>query len=845
MRQPESPVKQHEGKAFAELHRGSGRWPLQRHPCDIEPPFDPWDRASVSQWDCWVNDWEGAWAVGILGYRTATPRILPGGSTITLPPVDWGHDYRHLVPIVVEQFPDDEATIPKAQQLLLSMPAIYRPVSFEVIGLGPCTGQNGNQPESTKPRIVVQFVVDRGDLENVHHQLLTHYPNSAVLRDKNLSEKGPHDKDMVCAYQLRENSGHAASFCLAEGYCWSLRRLSYLDTDPLAVVTAAMDHLEDHEWAMVQVLFKPSENQWAHTLRSVMADPFCPGRMIFRDISHKVLDEKFSSPLFAVSIRILASQPHVYRHLLGWIEQFSAPPQLLTTTDDDTEDEFPHSIAARCCYRPGMLLNVEELASIVHLPAKSVISTRLERIKTRTRPAPVEVSEAVGVVLGENIHRGEKRAARIPPALRARHCYVAGASGTGKSTLLLNMILQDIQAGQGVGLLDPHGDLVNAVLRRIPKDRVDDVILFDPSDEEFPFALNILEAKDESERERIVNETVMSLERYCPASWGPRLERILTYTIYTALEAITGATLGDIERMLTDPIFRDEVVGRATSPRLLQFWQNEFSYFPKNAVDPVLNKLSVFLMSRTVRNIICQRNSAINFDEVINGGKILLANLSTGLLTEKIAGTFGSFLVTKIVNAAFRRARLPEHQRRPWYLYVDEFQAFMNLSVGFDRILAEARKYNLVLAGLANQYVGQLSPAVRQAIFGNVGVMVVFRLGVDDASIAAKEMGVFTAEEILNLELGEAIARAGGSATAFNIRTHPPCAPPSENWSACILARNREQFAQPRSVVEMQFATSPSQNAPSVGTHSKSGGKRRRSPRSDEIMDPADDDLVT
>ena len=181
----------------------------------------------------------------------------------------------------------------------------------------------------------------------------------------------------------------------------------------------------------------------------------------------------------------------------------------------------------------------------------------------------------------------------------------------------------------------------------------------------------------------------MSLEKYFPSSWGPRLERILTYTLHTVLDTIPGATLADVERMLIDEDFRADVVAKTKNPRWAQFWIGQFKHMQKNVSDPVLNKLSVFLTSPTVRNIICQRHSAVDFDKVLNSRKIFLANLSTGLLTDKIAGTFGSFLVTKIVNAAFRRARLPETKRVPWYLYVDEFQSFMNLSVGFDRILTE------------------------------------------------------------------------------------------------------------------------------------------------------------
>jgi len=236
-----------------------------------------------------------------------------------------------------------------------------------------------------------------------------------------------------------------------------------------------------------------------------------------------------------------------------------------------------------------------------------------------------------------------------------------------------------------------------------------------------------------------------------------------------------------------------------------------------------------------VRNIVCQRRAAINFDRLLNEGKILLANLSTGLLTEKVAGTLGSFLTTKIVNAAFRRASLPEGQRRPWFLYIDEFQSFMNLSVGFERILAEARKYRLVLAGLANQYVGQLSPAVRQAIFGNVGTFIVFRLGVEDAQAAAKELGVFTATDILNLNVGEAIARVGASETAFNLRTfrEPPLA--AQDPTSRIIALTRQLYARPRDEVEAEL-----REVMRAAERLQAAGDIEA-----EHTDPSEDDLVT
>jgi hypothetical protein len=255
--------------------------------------------------------------------------------------------------------------------------------------------------------------------------------------------------------------------------------------------------------------------------------------------------------------------------------------------------------------------------------------------------------------------------------------------------------------------------------------------------------------------------------------------------------------------------------------------------FPKNATDPVLNKLSVFLMDRHVRNIVCQRRAAVNFDELLNEGKILLANLSTGLLTEKVAGTLGSFLVTKIVNAAFRRAALPAAQRRPWHLYIDEFQNFVNLGVGIERILAEARKQALTLTA-ANQHVGQLSPAVRQAIFGNVGSLVVFRLGIEDAQTVSKELGVFTAQDILNLEVGQAIARVGGSGEAFNLQTYKEPAAPWDNPTRRIVNLARQRYAKPQLEVERELSHVAKQ---AEHLHAVA-------PLGDEPSDPNEDDLV-
>jgi hypothetical protein len=847
VRQPDSLIDQYRGKAMAELLRGSGRWPFQRYPCHLEPPSDRYDRHTLTAWDCYVNQWEGPWAAGVLGQKVPTPMVHPVDAPLELPAWPSGdHDYMHehvenLSVITIEQFADDEATIPKAQQFLLSCPALNWPVAFQVLGLGPqpVYGELADPIEIlearrearaptgwTEPTIVIQFIAHHSDVRSLERQLVTHYPNSAITVKQRLDLAS----DALPSHDLSFEVGYGRTLILNETYDNPLTTFRNLDNDPLAVAIAAMENLERYEWAVLQILFLRSERPWSYSLRESLQNPYKNGDFFFTDVSESQLNKKFASPLFAASVRIAALRQSTWQHLLGWAQQFANGNQELISPagTDENYPDLGYSLRAACTFQPGILLNVEELAGLIHLPSSTIYSERLKRVKTRTRPVQPSTSEPGSVLIGDNLHRGKRQPARIPASLRARHCYVAGASGTGKSTLLLNMIVQDMNAGEGVGVLDPHGDLINAVLPRIPPHRANDVILFDATDEEYPFALNILSAADAQERERIVSETLMSLERYFPDSWGPRLERILTFAIHTVLAVDASSTLNDVERMMIDDEYRRGVIAKTTIPRLRLFWEEEFNKFPKNAVDPVLNKLSVFLMSCTVRNIVCQRNCAIDFDQVLNARKILLVNLSTGLLTEKIANILGSFVVSKIVNAAFRRATLPQSSRRPWYLYIDEFQNFMETSVGFERILAEARKYNLCLAGLANQYVGQLTHSVRQAIFGNIGVMIAFRMGVEDANIVAKEMGVFEAPELMNLELGQAIARAGSSKTAYNLQTYPDPPLADENVTPAVKERMHRHFAKPRKHVERNLDHPPPGGA-SSGT--ATGGPAPKTPQ--------------
>jgi hypothetical protein len=812
MRCPQSLNEQRIARCNGELFRGNGTWPSWGAFSALEPKFEPFDWSNITRWDLCLGGFTDPYQGEFIDRLQRLFFPAPA------PPIRLFDNYSDrqwpLHMTKVAPFVDDDVTYANAEQLILALGPAEYPVAFEIFGIG----QRGSQRHESDGHIEIRFATSDGDLPLLEAQLHSFFPRSAVVSH----QYGEEDEDLDWDERLtggedRQDPLFVVPLYLDKPYCFPIRCYPRFETDPLRTAIAVMDELQPGEWALLQVLFSRAQHPWAENLRRACEDPYAKGDLILPGLDRRLLNQKLELPLYAVTVTLAANRQRTLNRLGALLHPFESPHNRLALRDKAawarqwTDSPFPElrhwrdALRERETLSPGILLSVAELTGLVHLPHSDLPAERLVRVKSQTRQPPKPVLNASQVVIGTNVHRGQSRQVAIPPDLRSRHCYIAGASGTGKSTLLLNMILQDIGAGHGVGVLDPHGDLIKTVLRYIPKERLDDVVLFDASDTNYPFALNILDARDEAERERIVAETIMALERYFPASWGPRLERILQYTIRTVLHAIPGATLADVEQMLTDTDYREKVLAKTSDPRMLQFWMTQFKFLPKNACDPVLNKLSVFLLDRNVRNVICQRRSAIDFDAILNQGKILLANLSTGLLTEKVAGTLGSFLVTKIVNAAFRRAGMPESQRRPWYLYVDEFQNFMNVSVGFERILAESRKYKLTLAGLVTQYVGQVSASVRQAILGNVGSLIIFRLGIEDAQTVAKELGVFGAQDVLNLELGQAIVRAGGSSAAFNLQTYPELPPPHDDPTERICAMSRKRYANPRSQVEAEL----------------------------------------
>lgn len=334
---------------------------------------------------------------------------------------------------------------------------------------------------------------------------------------------------------------------------------------------------------------------------------------------------------------------------------------------------------------------------------------------------------------------GEVDFVKIRSQDRRYHQYIVGKSGTGKTTLIKNMAIQDMRAGAGVAVIDPHGDLVEDLLNHIPKERTNEVVYFNPSDTAFPCGFNILETHSEEEKELIASSIISVFKHIWHDSWGPRTEYIL-YNAVAALLDWPGSTLGDVYRMLADKAFRRRVTAKAQDPLVKMFWEEIFSSwnerFASEAISPLQNKVGQLLASSMLRNIICQPKSTIDIQNILDNKKILLVNLSKGRLGEDRANLLGSIIVNKLYLTALARQREAEEGRADFYAYVDEFQSFATDAFGL--ILAEARKYHLNLI-LAHQYLDQIPEDIRRAVFGNVGSIIVFRVGSTDAQMLEKE----------------------------------------------------------------------------------------------------------
>ncbi len=389
---------------------------------------------------------------------------------------------------------------------------------------------------------------------------------------------------------------------------------------------------------------------------------------------------------------------------------------------------------------------------------------------------------------------------------RRRHLYVIGKTGMGKTAMIQNMAIQDIQNGKGVGFVDPHGEAAEELLDFIPSNRINDVVYFNPADLDYPIAFNVMEKVDLAHRHLVAGGLMGVFKKIWPDVWSARMEYILNNTILSLLE-YPGSTLLGVNRMLSDAEFRKKVVEKITDPVVKAFWINEFSRYSQNyeveATAAIQNKVGQFISAPLIRNIIGQVDSAIDMRKIMDEGKILIMNLSKGRIGEDNSTLLGALLITKMQLAAMSRVDIPEKQRKDFYLYVDEFQNFATES--FASILSEARKYRLALI-LAHQYIAQMEEEVRDAVFGNVGTLISFRVGAEDAEFLEKELNPeFTALDLVNLTKYNIYLKLmidGVAGRPFSARTLKPFVNPEAPCKEKIINVSRERYGASRKIVE-------------------------------------------
>ncbi|MEA2113286.1 MAG: type IV secretion system DNA-binding domain-containing protein [Patescibacteria group bacterium] len=407
--------------------------------------------------------------------------------------------------------------------------------------------------------------------------------------------------------------------------------------------------------------------------------------------------------------------------------------------------------------------------------------------------------------------RGQEKIFGIKKSDRRQHMYVIGKTGVGKTALLKNMALQDIENGYGVCIVDPHGEFVEEVVDKIPSHRVNDVIYFNPADTDHPIGFNVLQVSDPKYKHLVASDLMGIFTKIWANVWSPRMEYILSNCILALLDT-PGTTLLGIIRILVDRDYRQKIVDNIKDPVVRSFWVNEYAswreQFRNEAIAPIQNKVGQFLSTSLIRNIVGQSKSTVNIPEIMNNNKILLVNVAKGRVGEDNSDLLGAMIVTKIQMAAMERVRIPEDERKDFYLYVDEFQNFATES--FAGILSEARKYRLNLI-IAHQYVGQLvseaTTAVRDAVFGNVGTLVSFRVGAADAEFLEKEFTPeFTVQDLVNLENYNIYLKLmidGVSSRSFSATTLPPIdIEGSDGQKEKIIMVSREKYSNSRKDVE-------------------------------------------
>ena len=723
------------------------------------------------------------------------------------------------------------------ENFLNSLRYCREPIAFELIG--------------TSEGVSAQWVASEADAPILQQQLESHFSEAVHI---------PQDESSLENAWFSSEAEDAAifEFGLENEFMTPLTCARSFEPDPFTALIAALSQLRENETAIYQAVFQPARAPWAQSIHESVSDD--EGRNLFVNRPELSADakSKAAKPLFGVVLRIaIKSDQRLFRlahDIAGALSIFSQPgSNELIPLDNAAYNAEQHELdlLLRQSCRSGMLLNADELVSLVHPPSASIRIDRFQREVEKTHPAPERSKKKPSLLLGTNNHAGVQREVAINPEERVRHTHLIGASGTGKSTLLLNMIQQDMENGQGIAVFDPHGDLIDQILGAVPEERIDDVILIDPSDEAYVVGFNILSATTELEKTLLASDLVSVFQRLS-TSWGDQMTSVLNNAILALLESDHGGTLLDLQSFLIEPSFRKAFLKTVADEQVLYYWEKIFPQLSGNkSVGPIITRLGSFLDRKPIRRMVTQKDNRFDFADIMDSGKIFLARLPQGQIGNENAYLLGSFLVSKFQQTVMARQAMEAEARRDFWMYLDEFHNFITPSMA--QILTGARKYRLGLT-LAHQELRQLQreSEVASAALSNPYTRICFRVGDDDARKIGSGFTHFDATDIQKLPNFHAICRIERADCDFNLTLpSPPAVDRSRQLETADRAStaSRKKYGIPldasnttpksptqepenRPVVN-EVATSVNQTqeqtAPSVNEEPGKGGEQHRS----------------
>ena len=679
---------------------------------------------------------------------------------------------------------------------------------------------------------------------------------------------------------------------LKKDYIYPINTYEDSKRDASMAILNAMSLAKDDEGVAVQILVRPTGDDWTkNSLNRVQSlkdggtkkTSFSNGNIV-RDIieapfrvpeAHEkieseerkpltnlqqeeiaAIENKTKFPAFEVLVRIVASADNRAKaeSMLGGVvtafSQFDSPAYngfRLDVLRDVRKVARDYILRTFPLKERTNILNSVELASIFHLPEqKDIPTSRVERQLTKQVDGPARLAEE-GLLLGVNEFRGEQKKIYLDDDDRRRHMYIIGQTGMGKSVLLENLAFQDMCNGKGFAFIDPHGDAVEAILQRVPEERIDDVIYFDPADIEHPVGMNMFEFANEDQKDFIVQEGISMLQSLFDPSnqgfFGPRGQHMFRNAALLLMSDPNGATFIDIPQCFTDPEFVKEKLKYVTDKAVYDYWTKEFPASQKsNDAGEVItwfaSKWGPFLSNTIMRNTLGQIKSGFNIREIMDNKKIFLVNLSKGRLGDINANLLGMIFVMKFQQAAMSRQDIPERDRKDFCLYVDEFQNFATDS--FESILSEARKYRLNLI-VANQFMTQLTDKIREALLGNVGTIICGRIGVTDADLMVKAFSpVFTAEDLTKTANHEAICKVmmfGMPSSPFTMKLLAPMGDANEELMANLKAYTATKYGRSRADVEREIRERQATKKKVEVGGEKIAPEATREPRTSESME--------